>query len=169
MDSAFGYQGLCEKNTLNTLNWCRVSRETLVKWKKADIICQFPSPADDPAAQRSTSAPAGPGEARAAPGVPDAAGPLEGCLQPSFHGFWSKPPLHILDQLQIAHGNEQSLEMLQGMHQRAACRGLGRVFGHYPLERWDAMLGVLQDPGEQTRNHSVMDSQNGLGYKGPWW
>lgn len=127
MGSAFQYQSLCETNTLNTLNWCGVSRETLVKRKKGEMICHFlsvyvrqlPSPAEDPTPQRSTSAPAEPGDARAAPGFPEAAGPLEGCLQPSFHGSWSaKPPLHIPGQLQITHGIEQSLEMLQ-MHLRA--------------------------------------------------
>lgn len=171
MGSSFQYLGLSETNTLNILNWCGVSRETLVKRKKEEIIChflsvyvrQFPSPAEDPAPQRSTFTPAEPGDARAAPGFPEAAGPLGGCLQPSFHGFWSaKPPLHIPDQLQVTHGIKQSLEMLQRMYQRAARRGLRRVFGHYQLERWGAMLECYKVQ-ESWSKIIVMDSQNHFG------
>lgn len=50
--------------------------------KKAEIIChflsvcvrQFPSPTEDPTPQRSTSVPAEPRDARAAPDIPEAAG-----------------------------------------------------------------------------------------------
>lgn len=143
MDSAFQYPGLCEVNTkhpelVQSFQGNFGDNGTREKSSAISYLCVSDS---SPAPQRSTSAPGEPRNARSATVVLEAAGPLEGCLQPSFHGFWStKPPLHIPDQLQITHGIKQSLEMLQEMHQRAACRGLGRVFGPYQLERGDEML-----------------------------
>lgn len=92
------------QQTLNSLNWCRVSRATSVKGKKRRSyppflihLCQtglkphadWRAQRKDQSTQMSTHMCKHPGCASGWPELlaafPETVGPLEGCLQPSFH------------------------------------------------------------------------------------
>lgn len=104
MGTSFQHRGLRAIDTLNSLNWCGVSRVTLVKGKRGRNyplfliqLCQTsPKPHADWNAQCAKTQPKGLcpccawGRPELLAGFPEAAVPLEGCLQPSFHWFLNR-------------------------------------------------------------------------------
>lgn len=172
MDSAFQYPGLCEVNTLNTLNWCRVSRETLVKWNKGEIIChflsvcvrQFPSPTEEHICPWWLQ------ECQICYRRPRGCGATRGMSTTIL-------PRLLKHQTTPSHSWPAANHTWHQTVLRNAARDASESCLPWPREsiwtlpvgkrRWNA--AVLQGPRELIRNHTVMDSQNGLGYEGRWW